>query len=163
MAVAHAAKVLCPYATNTNLDADAVHLVALIHDIGYLLEINYDLTRLDSVACNLRSGEANAESHIRLGESLANFWSLPDWAKQAIRWHHSPNACRSAEGRVLAALIYLAETLVTCCLSDQKVDLACCAEALRTTGIDQERFTAIQNNLRNSRQQWSFPFLYSIP
>lgn len=162
MAVAHAAKALCPYAANMNLDADAVFLVALIHDIGYLLEIDYDLTRLGSVISHLRCGEAETESHLMLGESLANFWSLPDWAKQAIRWHHTPAACRSAEGRGLAALIYLAETLVTFCLSGQAVDVASCAEALSAAGIKQQQFVAVQDGLRDSRQRWTFTFLRSI-
>lgn len=162
MAVAYAAKTLSPYAANVKLDADAVYLVALIHDIGYLLEIDYDLTRLESVIKHLRCGENESELHLRLGESLATFWSLPEWAKLAIRWHHMPDGCQSAEGRSLAALIYLAETVVTSCLSSLTIDLPSCAETLAAAGITQQNLIAVQGKLQNSRQRWTFPLLQTI-
>lgn len=159
--VAHTAKELSTHAVNTTLDVNTVFHVALIHDIGYLLEIYYDPTRLTFVANHLQCGEQNKESqsHVTLGESLANFWSVPDCARQAIRWHHTPGGCPSQDGRTLSAFIYLAETLVTCYLAARTVDVASCADALTVAGIDEKQLKIVEETLKNLSDTWTYSFL----
>lgn len=154
--VAHCAKSLSKR-SSIPLNSDNVFLIALIHDIGYLLEIHYDPSRLSLVAKQIREKEdyASSQSHVILGESLADFWSLPASAKEVVRWHHTPDKCPSENGRVLATLIYLAEELVRSHLAAQQIDTALCANHLSVTGLTAEHLHAVGAELKESWDNWT--------
>lgn len=138
--VAHTARALAIRASHVTLDAETVFLVALIHDIGYLLEMHYDPTLSEAVVDQLRDAEPDTESHTRRGESLAVHWSLPDCARHAIRWHHVPAVCPSRDGQLIAMLIWLAEIAVTIRHRAGTAEGADCAQALATLGLDHGQF-----------------------
>lgn len=155
--VAHCAKSLSKR-SSIPLDSDNVFLVALIHDIGYLLEIHYDPSRLSLVVKQIREKEdhSSSQSHAILGESLADFWSLPESAKDVMRWHHTPDKCQSENGRILANLIYLSEELARSHIAAQKIDIAVCTNHLSIAGLTVAQLHAVGAELKESWDSWTY-------
>lgn len=148
--VAYASQVLSFYASATTLHPDTMFVVGLVHDIGHLLELHYDPGRLASIARKQGSREhvVGTLSHTALGESLARAWALPESMVHAIRWHHSPEQCRVPAGRVMAALVFLADKLAGCCLSERALDVESCGPALAIVGIKEKHLHDVENFFR---------------
>ncbi len=144
--VAYASQVLSFYTNVTTLHPDAMFVVGLVHDIGHLLELHYDLGRLVSIARKPRSQEhvIGTLSHTVLGESLARAWSLPESMVHAIRWHHVPEQCPAPAGRVMAALVFLADKLASCCLSERELKVESYGLALAIAGIKEKNFQDVE-------------------
>src|SRR5947208_2628560 len=109
MAVAHAAKSIAANVPSAPFDPEAVRLVAMIHDIGYLLQLSYSPNTWEDIAARLDREEFEVDNapHQLQGEELAKFWSLPLAVVAAIKSHHEPHRCsdpgarwRSEERRV---------------------------------------------------------------
>lgn len=159
IAVASAARALGEYVRSSYLDMDmrALYLMALIHDIGYFVEIHYDVTRLSSIAGSLPDEEigSDPQSHVVLGEALAHFWTLPAAARDAIRWHHSPNGCQSQKGQFVAAVIKAAETIVVCWQTKRSLDLQSCEEAMAITGLTDSHMKTVVATMDKLQDGWT--------
>jgi putative nucleotidyltransferase with HDIG domain len=113
MTVSHAAAEIAKLAPALNVSAEAGALMGLIHDIGYLVKLNYNPEFLSEVLATIRGLEADAarDSHTELGESLCSFWSLPIEIRDALKGHHDLSRCSTKRGRELAALLQLANRI----------------------------------------------------
>lgn len=145
--VAYAAQVLSHFTSVITLHPDALFVVGLIHDIGHLLELNYDPDRLTTISRKniKRETDSDTELHTTLGASLARTWALPAYMVNAIRWHHSPQECPASAGRALAALIFLADKLADCCLSKRPLDVEICKSALAIAGITEKHLYHVKD------------------
>lgn len=114
MTVAHVARSVAARAASAPLQPQVAHLVAMIHDIGYLLQLSYSASTLSDIAARLQDEECgdDNDAHAAQGEELAKFWSLPIPATEAIRGHHDPDRCPSGTGRWLAMVIAGSESLL---------------------------------------------------
>jgi putative nucleotidyltransferase with HDIG domain len=107
MTVAHVARSVATRVVSAPLQPQVAHLVAMIHDIGYLLQFSYSASTLSDIAIRLEDEESGQDNdaHAAQGEELARFWSLPIPAIEAIRGHHDPHRCPTGTGRWLAMVI----------------------------------------------------------
>ncbi len=114
MAVAYIAKSIAANVSSAPFEPEVAHLVALIHDIGYLLQLSYSPNTWESIAGRLDREESDADNapHELQGEELAKFWSLPHAAVAAIKSHHEPHNCIDHRGRWLSSVIAISESLL---------------------------------------------------
>lgn len=155
--VAHVARELAQHVKGADIDADAVFLFALIHDIGYFVEIHYDMERLSTISEGVHRGESTAhyETHISLGESLARFWSIPNQAKDVIRWHHEPDGCPSSDSKRVASLIYVAEAIATAATTAIPMDVASLQRSAESIGLALSVVDSVANVARKTATRWS--------
>jgi putative nucleotidyltransferase with HDIG domain len=114
MTVAHVAKSIAANVSSAPYEPDVAHLVAMIHDIGYLLQLNYSPNTWSDIAARLEREELGPgnDAHASQGEELAKFWSLPAAAVAAIRTHHDPQNCTDPRGRWLARVVAASEVML---------------------------------------------------
>lgn len=135
MAVAHVAKSIAANAWRAPFEPDVAHLVGMIHDIGYLLQLSYSPNTWTDIANRLDHEECEGDNtpHELQGEELAKFWSLPAPAVAAIRSHHEPHTCTDARARWLSSVIGISEILLRRASSPAQIAAGSwSAEALRT-------------------------------
>jgi HD-like signal output (HDOD) protein len=104
---------------------DEAFLGGLIHDIGIMVEMQYDRNKLIEVIEGLnidengvpqgsfleREQQIFGADHQEFGAALCEKWKFPANLKYVTGHHHDPMALPS-ENRNLAAMIYVAERLV---------------------------------------------------
>ena len=92
---------------------ETLHLLGLIHDVGFLVAVSYNPRFMPRVAEAVRAAEPEEpdgpNSHAALGASLSAFWSLPSLFQDALRGHHDTRRCKTPEGKRLAAVLRLAD------------------------------------------------------
>lgn len=100
--------------------ADRVFIAGLLHDIGLLAEAGLFAEQFAKVqetaaAKKLLLVEAESEvlqtSHPEIGAILAEWWSLPSFIVNAIRWHLEPQNAR--EDKKIVEKVAVANILVT--------------------------------------------------
>jgi HD-like signal output (HDOD) protein len=125
MAVAHAAKLIVASLPSTPFEPEAAHLVAIIHDIGYLLQLSYSPNTWEDIADRLGREECHTDNapHERQGEELAKFWSLPVAAVAAIKSHHDPHRCSDPHARWLSGVIAISEILLQRSSGPKQIEL----------------------------------------
>jgi len=123
MAVAHVATSIAASVPSAPFDPEVTHLVAMIHDIGYLLQLSYSPNTWEDIATRLEHEECDTDNtpHEIQGEELARFWSLPIAAVAAIRSHHEPHSCSDPRARWLSSVIALSEALLRRTLSPAQI------------------------------------------
>ncbi len=98
--------------------ADRAFTAGLLHDIGKLLEIRYledqfkkiiDTARQKNTTLINAEQEVLGTTHEEIGGYLADWWSLPSFLVNAIRWHHEPSLCK-ADHDIIAA-VHIADVL----------------------------------------------------
>ena len=107
-------------AKQTRLDADAVFIAGLLHDIGQLILFNRYPREMHEIILRTIEGEApltmvEAEAerlgtdHTRVGAELARSWHLPAHIEAVIAWHHEP--AKATEHQQEVALICIANSV----------------------------------------------------
>jgi HD-like signal output (HDOD) protein len=110
LTVAVLSRRIAAFQSMVRVDDEALHLLGLIHDIGFLVEVSYNPKFMPLVVQAVRGSEVDGpNSHAVLGASLSSFWSLPALFQEALRGHHDSGRCKTLEGKALAALLRLAD------------------------------------------------------
>jgi HD-like signal output (HDOD) protein len=124
---------------------ETLHLLGLIHDIGFLVEVSYNPQFMPEVAEAIRGAEPDGpNSHAALGASLSAFWSLPPLLQDALRGHHDLRHCKTPEGQKLAALLRLADNAAT----GGSFDELQVRRAIALLGISKEQLTSLVPHAR---------------
>jgi HD-like signal output (HDOD) protein len=137
VATATIAKDLSGLAENSPLPTEAVYWVAMIHDIGILVEGNFERQSLADVTSSYREHETHQDEHCILGHSLAHYWSLPQIAKDVLRWHHSYKVCPTRDALRLSAILALAHFVVE---KDSNLEYGATTDVLADAGIKSGEF-----------------------
>lgn len=100
-------------------DEDRAFTAGLLHDIGKLIEARYlgeHFKKIITAAREKKMLMLNAEqeilgtSHEEIGGYLAEWWSLPSFIVNAVKWHHEPALCNA--DRDIIAAVHIADVLV---------------------------------------------------
>ncbi|RJQ24325.1 MAG: HDOD domain-containing protein [Nitrospiraceae bacterium] len=120
MACGIAAKLLVSELSYTDpKNPDRAFTAGLLHDIGKLVEELYfndvfrniiETARLKNSSITEAEFELLGTTHEEMGSYLADWWSLPSFLINAIRWHHKPSLC-NADHHIIAA-VHVADILV---------------------------------------------------
>ncbi len=107
-------------AKQTSLEADAVFIAGLLHDIGQLILFNRFPQEMHEIILRTIEGEtpltmvaAERErlgmDHTQVGAELARSWHLPAHIEAVIAGHHTPEAATDHQQEI--ALIYIANSV----------------------------------------------------
>ncbi len=116
---------------------DEAFLAGLIHDIGFMVEMQYDRNKMIDVLDRVRpDGDGNptgdmlaAEeeifgvTHQDFGFGLCERWKFPKTLASVTRFHHNPNEAPS-EHRTLCQLVYVADRIAAEQNKGFRLDLA---------------------------------------
>lgn len=101
--------------------ADEAFLAGMLHDIGLMVELQLDRTKLSSLLALIESGtgadviaaeEATfGASHQDFGAALLTAWNLPTTLSLTAQYHHAPHALPSAH-RFMPTLVHVADRMV---------------------------------------------------
>jgi len=106
-----------PY-TDTK-DEDRAFTAGLLHDIGKLIEARYLGVQFEKIITTARQKkitmlkseyEILGTTHAEIGAYLAEWWSLPSFIVNSIRWHYEPALCKTDRG--IIAAVHVANILV---------------------------------------------------
>lgn len=111
MMTAEIAKQLSKEAKEVNVPCEAVYWVALVHDIGALIEATFERRRLVEVLAQFSVSDLHSDDHCGLAYSLAQHWGMPPWMREVLRWHHEPEKCTVGGARPLIALLQVAHMI----------------------------------------------------
>jgi HD-like signal output (HDOD) protein len=111
MATASLVKELHPHAAKVTQSSGAAYWAAMIHDIGFLIEANFEQQNFAEVLQSFGEREGAGDGHCVLAHGLAHYWGLPAWVKELLRWHHSAIDCESGEVAPLAGLLHIAHAI----------------------------------------------------
>lgn len=115
---------------------DEAFLAGLIHDIGIMVEMQYDRNRLVEVIAELGvdtmgipsrcmlevENEIFGASHQEFGKALCERWKFPHTFSMVTGHHHDPMSL-PPENRTLVCVVYLADRLVPLVSEGFRLDL----------------------------------------
>lgn len=143
--------------------ADEAYLAGLMHDIGVMVEMQFDRTKLieciekcaadDNGAPAVSLLEVEAEffgaTHQDFGAALCEKWKFPQPFITAAGFHHNPTAV-TAENRTLVTVIHLADRLAAKAVGGFRLDLTTLdlpGEVCETLKLSNSKIEEILNNL----------------
>ncbi|MBI5739165.1 MAG: HDOD domain-containing protein [Nitrospirae bacterium] len=100
-------------------DADRAFTAGLLHDVGKLVEERYLADEFRKIIDAARQGntlvieaeyEVLSTTHDEIGNYLAQWWSMPSFLINAIRWHHKPKLCKADQ--IIVSAVHAANALV---------------------------------------------------
>ncbi|MBI5666170.1 MAG: HDOD domain-containing protein [Nitrospirae bacterium] len=100
-------------------DEDRAFTAGLLHDIGKLIEARYLGDQFKKIITSARQKnismfkaeqEILGTTHEEIGAYLAEWWSLPSFIVNSVRWHHNPALCKA--DRSIIASVHVANILV---------------------------------------------------
>lgn len=104
--------------------ADEAFLAGMLHDIGLMVELQLDRTKLASLLAIIESGTCTdivaaeeatfGASHQDFGAALLTAWNLPTTMSLTAQYHHRPHALPAAH-RMMPSLVHIADRLVMSC------------------------------------------------
>ncbi len=111
---------------------DEAFLAGLIHDVGVMVELQCDRTKMASMLARLEADESlsvlEAEDHAfganhqDFGAGLSQHWKLPPSLSIVTGWHHRPLEA-PAHARALATVVHIADRLVVSCQPGFRLDI----------------------------------------
>ncbi len=100
---------------------DEAFLAGLIHDIGLMVELQFDRSGLATVLARLEADatldllaaerQVFGATHEDFGAGLSEHWRLPLTLSRVVGWHHRPLELPASE-RTLVTLVHVADRLV---------------------------------------------------
>jgi HD-like signal output (HDOD) protein len=100
-------------------NVDRAFTAGLLHDVGKMVEEGCLFDKFSKIVDAARRNNSlliEAEydilgtTHEEIGRHLAEWWSMPSFLVNAIRWHHKPQLCKA--DRDLIAAVHVADALV---------------------------------------------------
>lgn len=143
--------------------ADEAFLAGLIHDIGMIVEIQYDRQRFIDVLGRIRTGADGAPAedmmkveseifgatHQEFGQGLCEKWKFPKSFSLVTGFHHRPLEL-AKEIRTMASVVYIADKLAGGVEGGLRLDnpsLDVDADVLADIGLSAEALAQIQQKL----------------
>lgn len=143
--------------------SDEAFLAGLIHDIGVMVEMQYDRNKLievlEEVKCdsdgvpqvNMRDVESRVfgASHAEFGAGLAEKWKFPKSFSLVTGFHHNPLEL-PAESRTLTTIVHIADRLASEAAPGFRLDLQSLdvgADVRDAVKLSSEKFEEIRKNL----------------
>jgi len=153
---------------------DEAFLAGLIHDIGIMVELQYDKNKLVEVLNKVKAGPDGAPTcdmlaaereiygadHQHFGRALCEKWKFPKAFFIVTGWHHTPTELPSGS-RTLACIVNVAERIAASAKPAKagkappnfRLDLASLepdAAVLDEIKLTRERFEAVKERLANN-------------
>ena len=142
---------------------DEAYLSGLIHDIGIMVEMQYDRNRLievvercapdadgaPSVGMLQAEEEIFGATHQDFGMALCEKWKFPATFSVVTGYHHRPSEA-SAESRRLVSIVHVADRLATQVAGGFRLDLPQLTidpAAIEELGLDGDKLTTIKEQL----------------
>jgi putative nucleotidyltransferase with HDIG domain len=142
---------------------DLIFLTGMLHDIGYLALAHLDTQRSDDLHTRLviepdrPAIEVERElldvTHDELGAELAKYWNLPSEIVSVIRYHHTPDDEKAAEGQPLVRIINITEKLLPPLGMREFVGNYVAPEEWAALGIDPEKAAEITEQAEEQANQ----------
>jgi HD-like signal output (HDOD) protein len=142
---------------------DLIFLTGMLHDIGYLALAHLDTQRSDDLHTRLviepdrPAIEVERElldiTHDELGAELAKYWNLPSEIVSVIRYHHTPDDAKAAEGQPLVRIINITEKLLPQLGLREFVGNYVAPEEWAALGIDPEKAAEITEQAEEQANQ----------
>jgi len=143
--------------------SDEAFLAGLIHDIGVMVEMQYDRNKLIEVLetvkcdsngvpqCNMRDVENKVfgACHTEFGAGLAEKWKFPKSFSLVTGFHHNPLEL-PAESRTLTTIVHIADRLAAEAAAGFRLDLQTLevgADVRDAIKLSSEKFEEIRKNL----------------
>jgi diguanylate cyclase (GGDEF)-like protein/putative nucleotidyltransferase with HDIG domain len=137
-------------ATRVGVRGEAVHLGALLHDVGKLvLPAAFGAADCDAIATEHPGGAERVRAererfridHAQAGALLCLAWNLPDEVAAAVAWHHGGPTGTAVPDRAVAC-IQIADG-VAAMVAGREADHALLEAALTATGLEPSAFDEI--------------------
>ena len=143
--------------------SDEAFLAGLIHDIGVMVEMQYDRNKLIEVLetvkcdsngvpqCNMRDVENKVfgACHTEFGAGLAEKWKFPKSFSLVTGFHHNPLEL-PAESRTLTTIVHIADRLAAEAAAGFRLDLPSLevgADVRDAIKLSSEKFEELRKNL----------------
>ncbi len=142
---------------------DEAYLAGLIHDIGVMVEMQYDRNKLIETveSCNAdadgvpATGMIQAEetvfgaNHCDFGTALCEKWKFPATFAVVTRFHHTPGEAPS-ESRTIVSIVHVADRIAAELAGGFRLDLPDLAidkAALETLGLTDNKLANVREKL----------------
>jgi diguanylate cyclase (GGDEF)-like protein/putative nucleotidyltransferase with HDIG domain len=137
-------------ANRVGVRGEAVHLAALVHDVGKLvLPVAFGAADCDAIAAEFPGGAERVRAererfkidHAQAGALLCLAWNLPDEVAAAVAWHHGGTDGFTVPDRAVACIQFA--NGVAAMIGKREPDRDLLKTAISATGVDASVFDEI--------------------